>query len=120
MCAGSPTAGSSSSFLSRPDNEFETDSFEDLFLRDEPVVVINQVSQQIEGLWREQDALVPAPQAVVGRVESERVELLHCARLADRPHPWTRFIVIRASLRSRKQDRSGTFPSRLPPPQFIS
>ena len=26
MYAGSPTAGSSSSFLSRPDNEFETDT----------------------------------------------------------------------------------------------
>src|SRR5262249_54726176 len=51
--------------------------FENLFLRHEPVAVVDEIPQEIEGLWRERDALLPLPQAVVRRVEPERVELLH-------------------------------------------
>ncbi len=50
---------------------------EDFVLRDDPPRVVDEVPQQVEGLRRERDALVAAPEAVIDGVEPERVELLH-------------------------------------------
>ena len=48
MCVGSPAAGAWSSFQRRPDDEFETDSFEPLLM---PVVhALIQVREDIENL----------------------------------------------------------------------
>ena len=54
-------------------------------------------SQQIERLRRECHALVAAPQAVIGRVELERVELLHFGNVWPTRVGPTPSIAIRAS-----------------------
>src|SRR5262249_29882439 len=51
--------------------------FENLVLGDEPLVAVDEIAEQVESLRRQGDALVSAPQALVGRVESERLELFH-------------------------------------------
>ena len=51
--------------------------FEDFLLCDEAVGMIDEIPQQIERLRSQRHALVSTPQTVVGRVQPERVEVLH-------------------------------------------
>jgi hypothetical protein len=54
MCAGCPTAGSSSSCLSRPDNEFETDRRQGA-----PAEELRERRHEIEREWEREKVKKP-------------------------------------------------------------
>src|SRR5258705_11743365 len=53
--------------------------FENLVLSDQPIGMLNQVTEYIEGFWRQRNTLSPAPQAVVDDVEPKCAESLHAS-----------------------------------------
>jgi len=51
--------------------------FENFVLSDQPIGMLNQVTEYIEGFWRQRNTLSPAPQTVVDSVKPKCVESLH-------------------------------------------